>query len=238
MGYEYLGKINCPNDLKQLNTEQLKVLASELRQEITNTVSTNGGHLASNLGIIELTLALHLSFDLPNDSLLFDVGHQCYAHKLITGRFNKFNTLRKKGGLSGFMRPDESEYDAFVTGHSSNSISAACGIAKANTLLGNENYTIAVIGDGALTFSQMPGGLLLAHIAQIHQPGNAHGLLHKIQILPLQIFHQCHRPGFLIVHMHHNARYFPQACLLGGPQSTFPGDQLIVGFHPAHRQGL
>ena len=151
MGYEYLGKINCPNDLKQLNTEQLKVLASELRQEITNTVSTNGGHLASNLGIIELTLALHLSFDLPNDSLIFDVGHQCYAHKLITGRFSKFNTLRKKGGLSGFMRPDESEYDAFVTGHSSNSISAACGIAKANTLLGNENYTIAVIGDGALS---------------------------------------------------------------------------------------
>ena len=151
MGYQFLGKINCPDDLKKLNIDEVKMLASELRQEITNTVSVNGGHLASNLGVIELTLALHLSFDFPDDSLIFDVGHQCYAHKLITGRFDRFSTLRKKDGISGFMRPSESEYDPVITGHSSNSISAACGIAKANTLLQNDNYTIAVIGDGALS---------------------------------------------------------------------------------------
>ena len=96
MGYQYLGKVNSPEDLKKLNIEEVKALASEIRQEITNTVSTNGGHLASNLGVVELTLAIHLSFNLPYDSLIFDVGHQCYAHKLITGRYNKFSTLRKK----------------------------------------------------------------------------------------------------------------------------------------------
>ena len=151
MEYNFLGKINSPADLKKLNNTELYSLSQEIRDKIMATVSSNGGHLASNLGVVELTLAIHKVFNSPNDSIIFDVGHQCYAHKLITGRYNSFDSLRKKDGISGFMRPDESEHDPFVTGHSSNSISAACGIAIANELDGNENYTVAVIGDGALT---------------------------------------------------------------------------------------
>ncbi len=151
MEYNLLGKINSPDDLKQLNTDELYSLSQELREAIMATVSSNGGHLASNLGVVELTLSIHKVFNSPDDSILFDVGHQSYAHKLITGRFDSFSTLRKKDGISGFMRPDESIHDPFVTGHSSNSISAACGIAAANELKNNGNYTVAVIGDGALT---------------------------------------------------------------------------------------
>lgn len=151
MEYKFLGKINCPDDLKKLNFDELNILCNEIRDKIVSTVSVNGGHLASNLGSVELTLALHRSFNSPKDSIIFDVGHQSYTHKLITGRFEKFDTLRKRGGISGFLRPDESEHDAFVTGHSSNSISAACGIAAANALQRNGNYAVAVIGDGALT---------------------------------------------------------------------------------------
>lgn len=151
MDYKYLGSINSPAELKSLNSEQLNTLSAEMRDCIMETVSTNGGHLASNLGAVELTIALHKVFNSPDDSIIFDVGHQCYAHKLITGRFDRFGTLRQKDGISGFMRPDESEHDPIITGHSSNSISAACGIAKANTIAGNKNYAVAVIGDGALT---------------------------------------------------------------------------------------
>ncbi len=115
------------------------------------TVSKNGGHLASNLGAVELTVAIHSCFNSPQDSVIFDVGHQSYAHKLLTGRFDRFSTLRRKDGISGFMRPDESEYDPFVTGHSSNSISAACGFCAADKLSGNKNYSVVVVGDGALT---------------------------------------------------------------------------------------
>lgn len=146
-----LERIKSPQDLKQLNNEQLTELCSEIREKLISTVSTNGGHLASNLGIVELTVALHIVFDSPNDSILFDVGHQCYVHKLLTGRYDRFDTIRKENGLSGFMNPAESEHDAFVSGHSSNSISAACGIAKANSLSGNDNYVIPVVGDGAMT---------------------------------------------------------------------------------------
>ncbi len=143
--------IKSPADLKQLNNEQLTALCAEIREKLISTVSTNGGHLASNLGIVELTVAVHTVFDSPNDSILFDVGHQCYVHKLLTGRYDTFDTIRKENGLSGFMNPNESEHDSFVSGHSSNSISAACGIAKANALSGNDNYVIPIVGDGAMT---------------------------------------------------------------------------------------
>ena len=151
MSYEYLGKVNSPADVKKLNEKELNILCAEIREEIMNTVSVNGGHLASNLGAVELTVALHRAFNSPDDAIIFDVGHQCYTHKLITGRYNIFSTLRQKDGVSGFQRPDESEHDPVVTGHSSTSISTACGIARANSLNGKSNYTVAVIGDGALT---------------------------------------------------------------------------------------
>ena len=125
MDYKYLNKINEPNDLKGLNIEEKNALCEELRDIIMNTVSSTGGHLASNLGVVELTVALHSVFNSPKDSIIFDVGHQCYTHKLLTGRRDVFSTLRQKDGISGFMRPEESEHDPFVTGHSSNSISAA-----------------------------------------------------------------------------------------------------------------
>ncbi len=147
----YLENIQCPADIKKLNVEQLNILCAEIREALIGVISKNGGHLASNLGVVELTVAVHYVFDSPNDSVLFDVGHQSYVHKLITGRFDRFETIRKKDGLSGFMFPPESEHDPFVSGHSSNSVSAACGIACANTLAGNDNYVVTVIGDGALT---------------------------------------------------------------------------------------
>lgn len=147
----YLENIKCPNDVKKLNTSQLNVLCNEIRQHLIETVSKNGGHLASNLGIVELTVGLHYVFNSPNDSIVFDVGHQSYVHKMLTGRLDNFKTIRKEGGLSGFMNPQESEHDPVITGHSSNSISVACGIADANILLKNNNYSIAVVGDGALT---------------------------------------------------------------------------------------
>lgn len=151
MDYKYLGKVNSPDDLKQIPEQELDVLCAEIRDCLISTVSENGGHLASNLGVVELTVALHRVFNSPTDSIIFDVGHQCYTHKILTGRYDKFPTIRKEGGLSGFMRPDESEHDPFITGHSSNSISAAYGIAKAKQLLENEGCAVAVVGDGAMT---------------------------------------------------------------------------------------
>ena len=146
-----LSTIQSPDDVKALRREQLDTLCAELRQTIIETVSENGGHLASNLGVVELTVALHRQFTAPQDQIVWDVGHQCYAHKLLTGRREGFSTLRKTGGVSGFPRPAESEYDAFVAGHSSTSISAANGIAKAKTLVGDQGHVVAVIGDGAMT---------------------------------------------------------------------------------------
>ena len=151
MEYKILNTINSPDDVKKLNKEQTELLCSEIRNEIIDVVSKNGGHLASSLGVVELTVALHKVFSSPKDAIIFDVGHQSYAHKLLTGRLNRFNTLRQEGGISGFMRPDESEHDPFVTGHSSNSISAAYGIYKAKVLSGEGGTAIAVIGDGAMT---------------------------------------------------------------------------------------
>ncbi len=146
-----LEKINSPKDLKAVPQEQLGVLAQEIRNELLNTVSVTGGHLAANLCVVELTLALHRVFDSPKDKIIFDVGHQSYVHKLLTGRREQFSTLRQFGGISGFPKMSESEHDAFGVGHSSTSISAAAGIAAANAISGDDSYTVAVVGDGAFT---------------------------------------------------------------------------------------
>ena len=151
-----LEKINSPEDVKKLNIEEKKQLAEELRKYILEVVSENGGHLASNLGVVELTLAMHSVFNTPKDKIVWDVGHQAYTHKIITGRREQFKTLRKLDGLAGFPKTSESEYDCFNTGHSSTSISAALGMARARDLKGENNQVIAVIGDGALT-----GGMAL-----------------------------------------------------------------------------
>ena len=146
-----LEDIHSPKDIQKLNSSELTDLCDQLRKKMIDTVSRTGGHLASNLGTVELTVALHRVFRTPHDAIVWDVGHQCYAHKLLTDRYERFDTLRQQGGVSGFPNPNESEHDAFVAGHSSTSISAANGIAKAKALTGDDGYTIAVIGDGALT---------------------------------------------------------------------------------------
>ncbi len=146
-----LDNINSPSDIKNLSEYELEELADELRTVIVETVSKNGGHLASNLGVVELTLAIHKVFDMPVDKIVWDVGHQCYAHKIITGRKDKINTIRTENGLSGFPKRSESVYDNFDTGHSSTSISAAFGISCGADIARDEHYTVAVIGDGALS---------------------------------------------------------------------------------------
>ncbi len=151
MDYKILGKDTSPEALKALSSKDRAVLCDELRDKILETVSQRGGHLASNLGVVELTVALLSVFDYRKDSIVFDVGHQSYSYKLLTGRFDKFDTLRQKGGISGFPRISESPYDSFDTGHSSTSISAALGMARARDLDKKDNYVVAVIGDGAMT---------------------------------------------------------------------------------------
>ena len=151
-----LEKINSPQDVKELNIEEKKELAEEIRKYILEVVSENGGHLASNLGVVELTIALHSVFNLPEDKIVWDVGHQTYVHKIITGRKEKLKTLRKLNGIAGFPKTKESETDCFNTGHSSTSISAALGMARARDLKKENNSVLAVIGDGALT-----GGMAL-----------------------------------------------------------------------------
>jgi 1-deoxy-D-xylulose-5-phosphate synthase len=146
-----LRDIRQPADLKGLSQEELDRLARQLRERIIQVVSQNGGHLASNLGAVEMTLALHRVFDSPRDKILFDVGHQCYAHKMLTGRDPQMDTLRQFGGISGFPRMDESVHDAYGTGHASTAISAALGMARARDLQGNKEHIIAVVGDGAFT---------------------------------------------------------------------------------------
>ncbi|MBT3933584.1 MAG: 1-deoxy-D-xylulose-5-phosphate synthase [Bacteroidetes bacterium] len=151
-GNNILNQINSPDDLKKLSQKELSILADELRQFIIETVTTTGGHLAASLGVVELTIALHYIFNTPDDSLIWDVGHQAYGHKILTGRRDQFLTNRKKDGISGFPKMSESEYDSFGTGHASTSISAILGMAEASQLEGCvERNHIAVIGDGALT---------------------------------------------------------------------------------------
>ena len=149
--YQYLDKINFPLDIKKLSVDELKILSNEVRAELIDAVSVTGGHLGAGLGVIELTIALHYIFDTPNDKLIWDVGHQTYPHKILTGRKDKIRTVRQGNGLSGFTKRDESEYDPFGAAHSSTSISSALGIAVANKLLNKSNEVVAVIGDGAIS---------------------------------------------------------------------------------------
>ena len=146
-----LSKVNSPTDLKRLSRDELSALATEIRRVIVDVVSKNGGHLGSSLGAVELAIAIHYVFDTPNDKVIWDVGHQAYAHKLITGRKDRFHSLRTHNGLSGFTKMSESEYDAFTTGHSSTSISASLGIATGKRLKNERSKVIAVIGDGSMT---------------------------------------------------------------------------------------
>ena len=144
-------QINFPADLRKFKKESLKQISDELRDELIDVVSETGGHLGAGLGVVELTIALHYVFDTPKDKLVWDVSHQCYPHKIITGRRDKIKTLRKGGGLSGFTKRTESEYDPFGAAHSSTSISSTLGIAVAKKLSNNNNNVIAVIGDGAMS---------------------------------------------------------------------------------------
>jgi len=165
---ELLQKIKSPQDIKYFTLFELNQLAQEIREQIVSTVSSNGGHLASNLGVVELSIALHRVFNSPQDKIVWDVGHQCYAHKLLTGRLPSFSSLRKLNGLAGFPKQSESPHDAFNTGHASTSISAALGLLAAERLMGGKGHAIAIIGDGALT-----GGLAyeaLSHAGHLGLP--------------------------------------------------------------------
>lgn len=154
-----LDKMDLPKDLKKLNFNQCEKLCENIRKILIETVSVNGGHLSSNLGTVELTLALHRVFKSPEDKIIFDVGHQAYTHKILTGRYNEFSTLRKKDGISGFTKPYESPHDVVVSGHSSTAVSSAFGVASAMKINGSKNYAIAVVGDGAFTGGMAYEGL-------------------------------------------------------------------------------
>ena len=149
--YKFLKDINFPSDLRKLSENDLQEVSNEVRKEMIDAVSETGGHLGAGLGVVELTVALHYVFDTPNDRLIWDVGHQTYPHKILTGRKSKIKTLRQGNGLSGFTKRSESEYDPFGAAHSSTSISSALGMAEANKLSNKLNNIIAVIGDGAIS---------------------------------------------------------------------------------------
>jgi 1-deoxy-D-xylulose-5-phosphate synthase len=207
MEISLLEQICEPGDLVSLNASALDKLATEIRQVIIATVSKNGGHLASNLGVVELTIALHRVFNSPQDKIVWDVGHQCYTHKLLTGRYGQFSTIRLAGGLAGFPKFSESPHDAFNTGHASTSISAALGLLAGDSLQNGGNRTVAVIGDGALT-----GGLAyeaLSHAGQLGLPlivilndnnmsisQNVGGLSKYLSRLSMKAKYQSFRRGF------------------------------------------
>ena len=165
-----LENINNENDIKNIDACEYEKLAEEIREFLIEKISATGGHLASNLGVVELTMALHLVMDFPNDKLIWDVGHQSYTHKILTGRKNEFNRLRLYGGISGFPKRRESLCDAFDTGHSSTSVSAGLGIASGYYLAGNNGTVISVIGDGALT-----GGMAYEALNDVKGSGNILG---------------------------------------------------------------
>ena len=154
-----LQNISQPSDLKRLNSAQIQQLCGEIRQFLLDSVSKTGGHLASNLGAVELTVALHRIFETPRDAFVFDVGHQCYTHKLLTGRYKRFGTLRQLDGLSGFPNPNESVHDAFIAGHGNTALSVAIGIAWAKKLKGEPGHVVAIIGDGAFTGGMVYEGM-------------------------------------------------------------------------------
>jgi 1-deoxy-D-xylulose-5-phosphate synthase len=162
-----LDRVNSPADIRTFQKAELPQLADELRQEMISAVSTSGGHLGSGLGVVELTVAIHHVFNTPEDILIWDVGHQCYPHKIVTGRRDRIRTLRQGGGLSGFTKRSESEYDPFGAAHSSTSISAALGFAISNKLADRPGRAIAVIGDGA-----MSAGMAYEAMNNAHEAGN------------------------------------------------------------------
>ena len=162
-----LDQVHFPADIRKLEKSQLPQLADELRAEMISAVSQSGGHLGSGLGVVELTVAIHYVFDTPGDKLIWDVGHQCYPHKIVTGRRDRIRTIRQGGGLSGFTKRSESEYDPFGAAHSSTSISAALGFAISNKLAGKPGRAIAVIGDGA-----MSAGMAYEAMNNAHEAGN------------------------------------------------------------------
>ena len=167
MKHEILESIKLAGDVKKLNKEQLEGLCAELRDEIIEKISETGGHLASNLGAVELTVALHYVFDSPKEPIIWDVGHQCYSHKILTGR--DITGIRTEGGLSGFPKSSESEHDLFVAGHASTSISAALGIAEAKKISGDGNSVVAVVGDGACS-----GGMIYEALNNAGRSGTNH----------------------------------------------------------------
>ena len=166
--YTLLSSIDEPSAIRRLSFEEKEQLAQEVRDFIIETVAANGGHLAPNLGVVELTVALLSVFNLPKDSVIFDVGHQCYTWKILTDRRDQFSSLRRKGGLSGFPKREESPYDSFNTGHSSTSISAALGIARAKRAQGDTSRTIALIGDGSIG-----GGMAFEALSDAGQSGES-----------------------------------------------------------------
>ena len=145
-----LEQLHSPADLKQLPSERLPELCTEIRRKILETVTRNGGHLGSSMGVVELTVALHRIYDFPHDRLFLDTGHQCYPHKLLTGRFDRFHTLRQKGGLSGFPHKDESPYDLMISGHAGTAISMALGACLGDALSGEKRKSVAVVGDASI----------------------------------------------------------------------------------------
>jgi len=159
-----LDKINSPSELKAVSDKDVPRLCSEIRELIVDSVTENGGHLSSNLGVVELSVAIHRVFDSPTDHIIFDVGHQSYVHKMLTGRRQELHTLRRGGGLSGFPKRSESPHDAFGTGHSSTSLSAGLGFAEADKLNGSDAYTVVVLGDGAFTGGMIAHKLLFKGI--------------------------------------------------------------------------
>ncbi|WP_309709022.1 1-deoxy-D-xylulose-5-phosphate synthase N-terminal domain-containing protein, partial [Armatimonas sp.] len=160
--FPILDQLTGPADLKSMDSAQLKALCNEVRQGLIQTISRVGGHFAPNLGVVELTVALYKVFELPKDKVIWDVGHQCYPHKMLTGRWKQLHTIKQYQGISGFLRRDESEFDLFGAGHASTSLSAALGFAKARDLRGSNESVIGIIGDGSLT-----GGMALEALLNI-----------------------------------------------------------------------
>jgi len=167
MSYRLLDQLSLPGDVKKLSIDELKELAAEVRDFLISSVSQTGGHLASNLGVVELTIAMHYVFDSPQDQLIFDVGHQSYVHKILTGRKDEFSTLRQKGGLSGFPSPEESEHDSFKMGHSSTAVSLGLGLSTADHINGSDSRVVSLLGDGAMT-----GGMVYEAFSNIKNTRN------------------------------------------------------------------
>lgn len=216
--HPYIDSLQSPEDLRALSPEQLGELCQELRDVLIQTVSQTGGHLSSNLGIVELTVALHREFHLPEDQIVWDVGHQCYVHKLLTGRADRFDTLRQEGGLTGFPCPSESACDSFVVGHSSTSISAANGMAKAKTLTGTPGYVVAVIGDGALTGGLSYEGLCNAGRSKdkliVILNDNRMSISSNVGYVARHLSHMRSRPNY--VRVKHNVEWFTKHIPLVG----------------------